>query len=183
MSFRFHLSKPIISLFHDPANPASRKALALIKAAARKPPPSISRIVSSNDASAAATPSPSAALKAAAKEESDVDAFLKEAAADPSDSTYNSLFDLEVVEHDPTGDQFRTIKDTTKLGVVSKEDVDLLGLKTSDLANDVLVVDWDGNRSATNLRGVQELLEDLHKERGRPRDPNSQSGGGGCVII
>ncbi|CAD6884048.1 unnamed protein product [Tilletia controversa] len=178
MSFRFHLGKPLISIFHDPSNPASQRALALIKAAARKPPPPIANVpAADNSNSASNVPAPSQSSN-----ESEVDRYLREAAASPNDSTYSSLYDIEVVESDPTSDQLRTIRDTVKLGNVSRENAVQLGLKTDDLANDVLLVDWDGNRSATNLRGVQELLAEVHRERGRKSGSDSKSGGG-CIIM
>ncbi|KAE8267328.1 hypothetical protein A4X09_0g5015 [Tilletia walkeri] len=184
MSFRFHLSKPLISIFHDPSNPASQRALALIKAAARSPPPPISRPVTDSTTPSSDAPSPSSTTTSNnPNNEAEVDRYLREAAASPSDATYSALYDIEVVESDPTSDQLRTIRDTVKLGNLSKENAMLLGLKPEDLQNDVLLVDWDGNRSATNLRGVQELLAEVHRERGRKQSGSDSKSGGGCTIM
>ncbi|KAK0525374.1 hypothetical protein OC834_005049 [Tilletia horrida] len=189
MSFRFHFTKPMLSLFHDPSNPASQRALALVKAAARNPPPSIARATSSSNPADTSSPSSASASvsspDAPKRDEAEVDRYLREAAASPQDASYSTLYDIEVVDNQPTSDQLRTIRDTVKLGNVSREDAMLLGLKQDDLANDVLLVDWDNNRSATNLRGVQELLAELHRERGKaPKQDGAQSGGGGgCTIM
>ncbi|EST09165.1 Thioredoxin-like fold [Kalmanozyma brasiliensis GHG001] len=202
MSFRYHKSPSVVTLFHDPSSSASKQVLQLLTAynAAQTNPHRPTPSSASNGESCIVEANGGGA---------DVNAYLRAAASDPPRSP---LIQLEIVDrktNPPTPDQMRSIVDylvsdpspTSPLGeekarytasgfdlreherrklALKKHLADEKGGGMPKIKDGPLVVNWDEGVAATDVEGVKEMLERLKREaeeeKGREKD------GGGCVV-